>query len=189
MRDWRVRLLRDPEMTPLRLAAIFALLTWAAPGEARPELRTSVYASGFHSPVAFVQDPTDHRVQYVVQQNGHVRAVQNGSVLATDFLDLSGAVSFGGEQGLLGMAFAPDYVSSLRFFVNFTAGSGNTVVARFKRSNNPLIADAASRFDLHWGGASDPCLHFPAVRESQRRQPGLRLRWLPLHWPGRWWIE
>ena len=154
--------MRYPDMTLLRLAAILAMLTWAAPCKAQPELRTSVYASGFNSPVAFVQDPTDRTVQYVVQQNGHIRAVHSGSVLVTDFLDLSNAIIFGGEQGLLGMAFAPDYATSGRFYVNFTdaAGPGNTVVARFKRSANPLIADAASRFDLHWGGAGGPAFIF-----------------------------
>src|SRR6266849_8403412 len=109
-------------MRLFRAAAISALLMWAVPSEAQTELRTRVYASGLSTPVAFVQDPTDRTVQYVVQQDGHIRAVQNGSVLATDFLDLSGAVSFGGEQGLLGMAFAPDYATSGRFYVNFTNG-------------------------------------------------------------------
>jgi len=56
----------------------------------------------------------------------------------------------GGEQGLLGLVFPPDG-SSPRVFVNFTDRSGNTVVARFRRSaNNRLVADAASRFDLRW---------------------------------------
>ena len=54
------------------------------------------------------------------------------------------------------MAFAPDSATSGRFFVNFTNPAGNTVVARFRRSADPLVADAASRFDLHWGGAAGP---------------------------------
>src|ERR1700687_2049222 len=152
--------MRYPRMTLLRLAAIVVPLAWAAPGEAQPQLRTQVYASGFALPVAFVQDPTDRSVQYVVQQSGHIRGVRNGSVLATDFLDLSSAIAFGGEQGLLGMAFAPDYATSGRCYVNFTDVSGNTVVARFKRSADPLIADPVSRFDLRWGGASGPAFIF-----------------------------
>ena len=56
-------------------------------------------------------------------------------------------------QGLLGLAFAPDYATSRRFFVNFTNKSGDTVVARFRRSSSATIADPASRFDLRWGGA------------------------------------
>jgi glucose/arabinose dehydrogenase len=54
------------------------------------------------------------------------------------------------------MAFAPDVGTSGRFFVNFTDRAGNTVVARFKRSSNPIAADPGSRFDLRWGGAGFP---------------------------------
>ena len=110
-----------------------------------------MYASGFTAPLAFVQDPTDPATQFVVEQGGRIRAVRSGVVLETDFLDLRGGIVSGGERGLLGLAFAPD-VSSGRFFVNFTDRSGNTVVARFRRSATPLVADASSRFDLRWGG-------------------------------------
>jgi len=84
-----------------------------------------------------------------------MRVVRAGTVLAQDFLDLRGAIVAGGERGLLGMALAPDYASSGRFFVNFTNPQGHTVVARFKRSSNPLVADPGTRFDLRWGGSSE----------------------------------
>ena len=77
--------------------------------------------------------------------------VRGGTVLATDFLDLRAAVLAGGERGLLGLAFAPNAASG-RFFVNFTDRSGDTVVARFERSSDPLVANPASRFDLRFGG-------------------------------------
>jgi glucose/arabinose dehydrogenase len=112
--------------------------------------RFRVYASGLTSPVAFVQDPTNSTVQFVVEQAGRIRVVQSGVVQPTDFLDLRGAILAGGERGLLGMATAPDYASSGRFFVNFTNPQGHTVVARFRRSANPLVADPASRVDLQW---------------------------------------
>ena len=143
-------------MRLLRPAAIFAVLACAFPSASQAQLHTRQYASGFVSPVAFVQDPTFRAVQYVVEQGGRIRVVQNGAVLATDFLDLMSAIASGGEQGLLGMAFAPDYATSGRFYVNFTDPRGNTVVARFRRSANPLIGDPASRFDLRWGGSSGP---------------------------------
>jgi glucose/arabinose dehydrogenase len=133
-----------------RLAAA-GLLLIAGAVEARAELRTVVYASGFRNPVAFVQDPADARVQFVVEQGGRIRVVQNGIVLRPDFLDLSAVVLAGGERGLLGLAFPPDAARSRRFFVNFTDAAGNTVIARFRRSENPLVADPASRFDLQWG--------------------------------------
>jgi len=102
--------------------------------DAHAAMRPSVYASGFSSPLAFVQDPADPTVQYVVQQNGRIRVVKSGTVLATDFLNIDFATVPGGEDGLLGLAFAPDYATSGRFFVLFTNTAGNIVVARFKHS-------------------------------------------------------
>src|SRR3954469_10690050 len=116
------------------------------------QLRLRPQISGLTNPVAVVADPVDRGVQFVVQQDGHVRSVRGGTV-SGDFLDLSAAIVFGGEQGLLGLAFAPDAATSGRFFVNFTNRSGDTVVARFRRPSSGAVADAASRFDLRWGGA------------------------------------
>lgn len=124
-----------------------AMALW---GQTRISAR--VFASGFSSPLAFVQDPLDRTVQFVVEQGGRVRAVRSGGVQANDVLDLRNVISSGGERGLLGLACGVDG----RLFVNFTDRSGNTVVARFRRTSNPLVADAASRFDLRWGGANGP---------------------------------
>ena len=51
------------------------------------------------------------------------------------------------------MAFAPDYASTGRFFVHFTNRDGHHVIARFRRSSDPLVADPGSRFDLKWNGS------------------------------------
>jgi glucose/arabinose dehydrogenase len=116
------------------------------------QLRLRPQVSGLINPIAVVQDPADRGVQFVVQQDGHIRVVR-GATAGGDFLDLSAAIVSGGEQGLLGLAFAPDAATSGRFFVNFTNRSGDTVVARFRRPSSGATADAASRFDLRWGGA------------------------------------
>jgi glucose/arabinose dehydrogenase len=139
---------RMRRLCPLLLAMLCVLRA----GEAGAQLRSRVHASGFFQPIAFVQDPTDRNVQFVVQQDGRIRVVRNGSVLPTDFLNLANSIVSGGERGLLGLAFAPDYATSGRFYVNFTNPAGNTVVARFRRSGNPVVADAGSRFDLLLGG-------------------------------------
>jgi glucose/arabinose dehydrogenase len=129
-----------------------ALALGALTGTAFAQLHTAVVVSGLSQPVAFVQDPAQPAVQFVVQQGGRIRVVQNG-VLGNDFLDLTGQVAAGSEQGLLGLAFAPDYATTRRFFVNFTDLNGNTVVARFQRSaSDPLRADPSTRFDLGWPG-------------------------------------
>jgi glucose/arabinose dehydrogenase len=135
-------------------AAVVALAAvLVARVDAQAPVRTRVVVSGLASPVAFVQDPSNPAVQFVVEQGGRIRVVNNEVLAATDFLDLRSAISSGGERGLLGLAFAPDYATSRRFYVNFTNPSGNTVVARFKRSSDPLVADPSTRFDLRWGNS------------------------------------
>jgi glucose/arabinose dehydrogenase len=138
-------------------AALVVALLVASPAHA--QLVARVHASGFSAPIAFVQDPVSRNVQYVVEQAGTIRVVRDGSVLGTAFLDIRGVVGSGGERGLLGLAFDPSYATNGRFYVNFTNLSGDTVVARFRRSSgNPLVAEVSSRFDLRWNGASGPAV-------------------------------
>lgn len=132
------------------LVLLAALMTVERAGAQGP-LKGRVHASGLTSPVAFVQDPSNAAVQFVVEQGGRIRVLQNGVVQTTDFLDLRGSISSSGERGLLGLALAPDYTSSGRFYVNFTNPAGDTVIARFRRSaGNPQVADSLTRFDLRW---------------------------------------
>jgi glucose/arabinose dehydrogenase len=124
-----------------------------AASAAEAQLTASVYASGFDRPVEFVQDPVLSPVQYIVEQGGRVRVIFNGIVQPTDFLNLTGSILSDGEQGLLGLAFAPDYATSGRVFVTLTNLGGDIVVARFVRSaSNLFVADPSTRFDLRWGG-------------------------------------
>ena len=139
-------------MRTCQSAVVILVAVLVARVGAQPPARTRVVASGLASPVAFVQDPSNAAVQFVVEQGGRIRVVNNEVLGAADFLDLRGAIRSGGERGLLGLAFAPDYATSRRFYVNFTNPAGNTVVARFKRSTaDPLVADPSTRFDLRWG--------------------------------------
>ncbi len=140
-----------PDHTLFAAGAVVLVGLLAVSHDASAQLRLQPYASGFSQPVGFVQDPTDPTVHLVIEQPGRIRVLRNDVVLATDFLDLRGVVSCCGERGLLGFAFAPDYATSGRFFVDFTNAAGDTVVARYKRSaSNPLRADPAARFDLRW---------------------------------------
>jgi glucose/arabinose dehydrogenase len=131
------------------LVIVLSLLVCASPSWA--QLRLEVVASGLSLPVAFVQDPSQSNVQYIVEQGGRIRVLRDGVVLARDFLDLRGQVAAAGEQGLLGLAFAPDYAVSRRLYVNFTNLAGHTVIARFLRSaTDPVEADPSTRFDFRW---------------------------------------
>jgi glucose/arabinose dehydrogenase len=140
------------------LAAIVIVLLAATPADA--QLRATVYVSGFSRPVAFVQDPSDATVQYVAEQEGIVRVIKNGTLQGTPFLDIRSLIAFGGEPGLLGLAFPPNYGTSQRFFVLYTrAGDGNIVVARYKRSGNPLLASTDPGFPLVWSTGDPYIVH------------------------------
>jgi glucose/arabinose dehydrogenase len=144
--------------TPGVARGVAVLVTLLFIGSARStwaQLRAESVVTGLSAPVAMVQDPTNPSVQFVVEQRGRIRVVRGGALEPTDFLNLSASIASGGERGLLGLAAAPDYASTGRFFVNFTNPSGHTVIARFLRSrDNPLVADASTRFDLRWPGGS-----------------------------------
>ena len=117
-------------------------MVMALAADALAQLQVVPYVSGLSAPVEFVQDPASPDVQFVVEKGGRIRVISFGTLLPTPFLDVSGVISSGGERGLLGLAFSPDYPASGRFFINFTDTNGNTVVARFKRSSNDaLVAD------------------------------------------------
>ena len=132
--------------------------------QSAPGLSAIVFTSGLQSPIAFVHDPTDRSVFYAVEQIGRIRVVRN-RVVAEDFLDLRAATLSGGERGLLGMALAPDFATSGRFFVNFTDRNGDTVVARFRRPAGG-VADAGSRFDLKWGPERSPVIQQPFANHN-----------------------
>ena len=150
----------------LRAIVMAAIIGSAIVADLHAQLRTELYAQGFTQPVAIVQDPDDRAVQFVVQQSGRIRVVRAGVVLPADFIDLSASIVAGGEQGLLGLAFPPDSATSRRFFVNFTNRAGDTVVARLRRSNNPVIADPASRFDLRWGTTAAAAIAQPFANHN-----------------------
>jgi glucose/arabinose dehydrogenase len=133
------------------LPLLVAALVTALPSAAHAQLRARLLASGFNRPNGIVFDPVVPGAIYVVDQSGLVRAFLNGTERPTPFLNLVGTVSTGGEQGLLGMAFPPNAAATGRVFVHFTNSSGHSVVARYTRSTaDPMVLNAASRFDLQW---------------------------------------
>ena len=136
-------------MRSVRVATVVAWLSGILPSVALAQMTTTVVATGLINPVAYVVDPSDPSMFYAVEQRGTIRTVRNGVVSAAFFLDLRSDIRSGGEQGLLGMAFAPDAATSGRFFVNFTNTNGDTVVARLQRDGQGRV-DPASRFDLVW---------------------------------------
>jgi glucose/arabinose dehydrogenase len=85
----------------------------------------------------FVTAPSGDARLFIVERAGTIRIVQNGSLLATPFLNISSQVTTEGEGGLLGLAFSPQYASNGQFFVMYANLNGDIVLARGLRSVNP----------------------------------------------------
>ena len=105
--------------------------------------RLQEVVSGLSAPLYLTAPPGDPRL-FIVEKTGAIRIVKDALLLPDAFLDLSSKVSNGGEQGLLGLAFYPDYATTRRFIVHYTDVAGNTVVSRFQTSDDPDRADPAS---------------------------------------------
>ena len=105
----------------------------------------------FTRPVDLQADPLSDNRLFVVEQAGLIRVFQNSSLSdsLTTFLNIRDRVyDSGNEQGLLGLAFHPDFVNNGYFYVNYTATQPNrTVISRFKVSNtDPNLALADSEY-------------------------------------------
>jgi glucose/arabinose dehydrogenase len=110
-----------------------------------PQVALTAVATGLQSPTAIVSAGDGSGRLFVLEQPGRIRVIAGGQLLSEPFLDLTGRVSTGPEQGLLGLAFHPDYTENGQFFVDYTGPDGHTVVARYRVSAaDPNLADPAS---------------------------------------------
>ena len=97
-------------------------------------------ANGLSSPVLVSAPPHDVSRVFIVEQTGRIRVMKWGQMLPAPFLDIHAQITSGGERGLLGLAFHPNYATNGRFFVDYTDLSGNTVVSQYQASNDPDVA-------------------------------------------------
>jgi glucose/arabinose dehydrogenase len=111
-------------------------------------LATQLVVSGLARPVFVTHAPGDFNRIFIVEQRsgstGRIRVfdLTTNTLLPTPFL--STTVSTASEQGLLGLAFHPDYANNGYFFINYTNSAGTTIVARYQVSSDPNVANPAS---------------------------------------------
>jgi glucose/arabinose dehydrogenase len=113
----------------------------SAPSGAPAALKLTEVVTGLSSPLHITYARGDNERLYVLEQDGVIQLLKNGQV--TPFLDISDKVLGGGEQGLLGLAFHPNYLENGRFFIHYSSdANGNGIIAEYKRSaDNPDVAD------------------------------------------------
>lgn len=131
---------------------------------AQPMPQLEQVATGFDSPVV-ITNAGDGRI-FIAEQGGLIKFIEDGNTNPVTFLNISGLISSGGERGLLGLVFHPDYATNGYFYVNYTNTSGSTVISRFNVSNNNenaadpdseiIMLTVSQPFSNHNGG----CLQF-----------------------------
>lgn len=139
---------RPMVMLGLLLSLWCGACTEAAPDATGPDttalkLDTEVVARGLQAPLYLTAPAGDSRL-FVVEQPGRIRVIVGGVLQQTPFLDLTSRVSYGGEQGLLSVAFHPDYAANGYFYVDYTDTAGDTRVERYHVGADPNVADPGS---------------------------------------------
>jgi glucose/arabinose dehydrogenase len=94
-------------------------------------LRLERVAAGLAAPTHVASTPSEPTRLYVVEQGGTIRVLEGGEFLERPFLDISRRVRAGGEQGLLSVAFHPEYEENRLFYVNYTDTAGDTRVVEY----------------------------------------------------------
>jgi glucose/arabinose dehydrogenase len=117
------------------------------PGGGGDTVGLQLIASGVGFPLWVTSPPGDGRL-FIVDKGGTIRIVKDGALLPEPFLDLTGKVAGRTEQGLLGLAFPPDYATSHRFVVHYTNIDGDTRISFFTTSSDPDRADPASEANI-----------------------------------------
>jgi glucose/arabinose dehydrogenase len=133
----------------LSAVAAYAAAAVAALGPAAPTteqaLGPRVVVRGLDSPVGLAAPRSERGRLYVVEQGGTIRVVVSGKRRAEPFLDITGRVRSGGEQGLLGLAFHPNYAKNHRFYVNYTDRNGHTNVVEYRSNGTRALQSTARR--------------------------------------------
>ncbi|MGB0717325.1 MAG: PQQ-dependent sugar dehydrogenase [Phycisphaerae bacterium] len=117
----------------------------------RPTLGLEVVATGLENPVFITHAPNDASRLFIVEKPGRIRMVQDGELQSDPFLDITDKTNASGsEQGLLGMAFHPDFPDTPHVFVYYTlTGSNDCRLSRFSvMDGNPNTLDAGSETEL-----------------------------------------
>ena len=148
----------------ITLIYCFSTHTGANTQDEPPSIQVELesFISGLASPLFITGARDGSNRLFVVEQGGRIKVLQPGSTTPTVFLDIVSRVQSGGERGLLGLAFHPDFENNRRFFVNYTRNpDGATVIAEYRASeSDPNLADTsetpllviAQPFSNHNGG-------------------------------------
>jgi uncharacterized protein (TIGR03437 family) len=144
------------------LVALLTIFFSACAYAQNTNIQLQQVAIGFSSPVLVTNARDGSNRLFIVEQTGKIRVLQPEATIPTDFLNITNKIVSGGERGLLGLAFHPNFKTNRKFYVNYTrSGDGATVVSEFQASaGNRDVAETTERivitiaqpFSNHNGG-------------------------------------
>jgi len=146
---------------PLITSIILMILASISSVYAGPNIEVKQILAGLTKPVAITHAGDGSGRLFITLQGGKILIYDGRQILSNPFLDISSLVSTGGEQGLLSVAFHPEYANNGSLYVNYTNKDGATVIARYRVSSDPNVAEPASAailltvpqpFENHNGG-------------------------------------
>jgi glucose/arabinose dehydrogenase len=145
MTQLRLRILACALLSTFPLFGYAAACKESAASQPIPPIALNEVARGLKQPVHLTHAGDGSGRLFVVEQEGNIRIIENGKLLATPFLDIRERVSSGGERGLLSVAFHPRYMENGLFYVNYTTRDDglHTIVSEYRRIT-PQSADQAS---------------------------------------------
>ena len=107
-----------------------------------PVLSLEQVVDGLAQPIGIAAAGDGSGRLFVIEQGGRIRVIDDGRLLDQPVLDIADRITAGGERGLLGLAFHPQYAENGRFFVNYTDLCGNTAIVEFRVSDgDPNLAE------------------------------------------------
>jgi glucose/arabinose dehydrogenase len=127
------------------MGILCGLTIWSAAASALAAVQLQPVLTGLSSPLYVTHARDGSNRLFILEQGGRILVLQPGGAAPTVFLDITTNVLSGGEQGLLGLAFHPQYTGNRRFFVHYTRQSdGAIVIAEYHASaGNPNLAETA----------------------------------------------
>lgn len=126
------------------IAFLFSIHKSQAQTITPPDITLQTFYTGLSNPIG-IYNCGDHRLFVLEQNQGDIEIIDTNGVYIGKLLDLTGMFTYGGERGLLGMAFHPNFAENGYFYINYTNMGGNTTIARYHvNSNTPNVADPAS---------------------------------------------
>ncbi|HEX9759247.1 MAG TPA: PQQ-dependent sugar dehydrogenase [Nitrospiria bacterium] len=114
---------------------------------ALPPIELKAIAKSLRSPVGLTHSRDHSGRLFIIEQGGTIRVLEEGKVLPEPFLDIRKQVDSGGEKGLLGLAFHPQFSKNKKFYINYTRTRKglHTVISEFKTGRNKNQADPKSQ--------------------------------------------